>query len=857
MKKTLIILIVFLMSGTWSFGQNGIDTKSVLIRNLSGSGLKTIAVDNGGNIINDSTRLAKGDSSLTYYTPYYINSNFATLTDLAAIDVGLIIKDSVSVATTANMDLNGAETIDGISSFVGMRVLVHKQTDSIQNGIYVVASGAWTRSTDLDTWAKLYRAYCAVSRGTTQGGASYVCGIGSTGTINVNKVWFNIFAAPSSITAGAGLDKTGNQIYVLVDNATVETSSDILRIKDAGVVNAKVATGIDAVKIGNGTISNTEFQQLNGIRSDSTIQHQIDSKSIKSRWTGFVDSVANYMKDFQGHGTAQMKFYSNGTLIQTLTLPPATTITNGLMSIDDKNKLNSIESGAEVNVKANWNETNTAADAYIQNKPTSLSNTALLEDSSKFDISGTSVNKNITAKPGIYQLTIDAANDTNQIKIGSSTSPTDFYLRNYSGFCDILNSNRSGLRIYSSDGSVGVIKNGSLLYGLPTEGGAYGYSLTSNGAANVCSWTNVSGGGGGGSGTVTSVGLSLPTELTVSNSPVTTAGTLTAAWANATANTVFMGQEGVTGTPNFGTLTDSHVPNDLTIASTKAASFSGATFSTSGLLTLPANTNTARLRITPGTSNPTTLVNGDIWVTSAGAFARVNGATISLGGGTSSGVLTFTSSTATGIYEAGTAQNPYPKISVNNLTSGTSVLGLTDKFMFSNTESATTPKEIYSATGTELKALFGTTFALTVKDIDNTPIVSNVSTIVFDGATVVDSATGIVKVIITPSSGGGDEGFRSLNGITEWSWLTPKNAQDTLDASKSITFSSQSAGQAVELWIYPHASNDYVLTLPAACFFANDHDNTFNIEHGTGIVYVFTFKYNGTITRCDYATYNN
>ena len=36
----------------------------------------------------------------------------------------------------------------------------------------------------------------------------------------------------------------------------------------------------------------------------------------------------------------------------------------------EKNKLSGIASGAEVNVQANWNETNSSSDAYIQNKPT-------------------------------------------------------------------------------------------------------------------------------------------------------------------------------------------------------------------------------------------------------------------------------------------------------------------------------------------------------------------------------------------------------------------------------------------------------------------------------------------------------
>ena len=48
----------------------------------------------------------------------------------------------------------------------------------------------------------------------------------------------------------------------------------------------------------------------------------------------------------------------------------ATTSASGLMSSDDKTKLNGIASGAEVNVQSNWNETDSASDSYIQNKPT-------------------------------------------------------------------------------------------------------------------------------------------------------------------------------------------------------------------------------------------------------------------------------------------------------------------------------------------------------------------------------------------------------------------------------------------------------------------------------------------------------
>jgi len=56
-----------------------------------------------------------------------------------------------------------------------------------------------------------------------------------------------------------------------------------------------------------------------------------------------------------------------------------------------------------------------------------------------------------------------------------------------------------------------------------------------------------------GAGTVTSVGLSLPADLTVSGSPVTGAGTLAAVWASVTDQSWFGRNAGSAGTPQFYT----------------------------------------------------------------------------------------------------------------------------------------------------------------------------------------------------------------------------------------------------------------------------------------------------------------
>lgn len=92
--------------------------------------------------------------------------------------------------------------------------------------------------------------------------------------------------------------------------------------------------------------------------------------------------------------------------------------------------------------------------------------------------------------------------------------------------------------------------NGALNNLLPTQTSNGGKFLTTDGSN--ASWSTA----------VTSVGLSMPSIFTVSNSPVTTTGTLTATLANQGGNTVFAAPaDGSTGTPSFRNLVASDIPN--------------------------------------------------------------------------------------------------------------------------------------------------------------------------------------------------------------------------------------------------------------------------------------------------------
>jgi hypothetical protein len=92
------------------------------------------------------------------------------------------------------------------------------------------------------------------------------------------------------------------------------------------------------------------------------------------------------------------------------------------------------------------------------------------------------------------------------------------------------------------------------------------------------------------SGSVTSVGLSLPTEFTITGSPVTSSGTLSASWATQNVNLVFAGPaSGIAAAPGFRALVAADIP------ALDAAKISSGTFSATLIPALDAS------KITTGT----------------------------------------------------------------------------------------------------------------------------------------------------------------------------------------------------------------------------------------------------------------
>lgn len=156
---------------------------------------------------------------------------------LDAVSSGIDIKESVAAATTANITLEDEQTIDGVSVVADERVLVKNQTDPKDNGIYVCAAGAWSRSADADEDAEVTAGmYCFVEEGSVNGGFGYVLITPDPIVIGTTELIFTKFISIWHVTAGDGLTKTGDEMSVKLDGATLTVGGDGLKVSDDTLV---------------------------------------------------------------------------------------------------------------------------------------------------------------------------------------------------------------------------------------------------------------------------------------------------------------------------------------------------------------------------------------------------------------------------------------------------------------------------------------------------------------------------------------------------------------------------------------------------------------------------------------------
>ena len=200
---------------------------------------KLASADIETTLTGSSSKLARADAIKAY------------IDNVAA---GIHWKESVKVATTGNITLSGEQTIDGVTTS-GSRVLVKNQTSGSQNGIYVSASGAWSRAADMDASAEFAGSAVFVREGSTFADTGFICTNDADPNVGTDAINFTQFTGAATLVAGDGLSKVGSTFSVDVDDSSVEIASDALQIKSLGITAAMLAGGIGNAKLSNSTIS--------------------------------------------------------------------------------------------------------------------------------------------------------------------------------------------------------------------------------------------------------------------------------------------------------------------------------------------------------------------------------------------------------------------------------------------------------------------------------------------------------------------------------------------------------------------------------------------------------------------------
>lgn len=251
-------------------------------------------------------------------------------------------KQSVRVASTANIDLAVAadpSPVDGVTLANNNRILLKNQTAPAENGIYVAVTATdpttWIRSSDANTGVELEGAAVFVEEGTASGNYQFAQTADSI-TLGTTAISWVITSANSfsghdmisvvggqisvDLAAVSGLESSnpGNAagqlrikleasnpslkfsgsnelgvkfdsagallsgasgVAVQVDNSTIEISSNALRVKDAGITLAKLASN----SVDENKIVSTTFNAAGAITGGggTKVAVQVDASSIE------------------------------------------------------------------------------------------------------------------------------------------------------------------------------------------------------------------------------------------------------------------------------------------------------------------------------------------------------------------------------------------------------------------------------------------------------------------------------------------------------------------------------------------------------------------------------------------------
>jgi hypothetical protein len=327
----------------------------------------------------------------------------ATKAYVDAARSGLDVKQSVRVATTGNITLSGTQTIDGVAVIAGDRVLVKDQSTASQNGIYEVAAGSWSRTSDADSDAEVTAGlFTFVSEGTANADSGWVLTTNDAITLGTTSLVFAQFSGAGQIAAGAGLTKNGNTIDAVGTAGRIVVNADSI---DLDTVNVAIST--DMIPFGStqahriiSSLSTDSYGRVTAIDNHYILNASTDYKGIASFDSGDF-SVSSGAVSIKTSGVDNSQLVNSSVTIgsTSLSLGGSITAVSGLSSVSSTSFVGDLTGTAS-------NATNIEVDLSTSN----VNNLVF--------VNGTDGN----LKPSVNNnLRFDAAN--NQLLGSSNTTP--------------------------------------------------------------------------------------------------------------------------------------------------------------------------------------------------------------------------------------------------------------------------------------------------------------------------------------------------------------------------------------------------------------------------------------------------
>lgn len=203
---------------------------------------------------------------------------------------GLRPLQNARAVATANISLSGTQTVDGVALIAGDVCLATGQSTASQNGLYTVASGAWTRTSDANTAGAISKgAYVFVTSGTTFGASSWY-ETATVTTLGTDAITFTRFFQAVAYVAGTGIALSGTTFSLNLGANLDFTGTHTLA--SAGGLTLK------PYNTGAGNTTELRFAELTANGSNYVGFKAVDNLAGNVIWTlPAVDgSAANYLK---------------------------------------------------------------------------------------------------------------------------------------------------------------------------------------------------------------------------------------------------------------------------------------------------------------------------------------------------------------------------------------------------------------------------------------------------------------------------------------------------------------------------------------------------------------------------------